>query len=62
MSPSPNVPYNVELLVPSLESEQEFLFLAVQAALIKYRSLHHKDTSPPQATCDEACSLRANAC
>jgi hypothetical protein len=53
MSPSPNVPYFVELLVPGAESEQKFLLLAVQAALIKYRASHHQGTSPPQATSDE---------
>jgi len=57
MSPSSNIPY-VELHVPSAESEQEFLLLAVQAALIKYRASHHKDTSPPQTTCNDAIALQ----
>ena len=34
MSPSRQVPYYVELLVPNAESQQEFLLFAVEAALI----------------------------
>jgi len=33
MSPSPNVPYYVELLIPSAETEQEFRLLVVHAAV-----------------------------
>jgi hypothetical protein len=58
MSPSPHVPYYVELFVPNAESEQEFLLFAVYAALIKYRASHHQDTSPPQAICNDAIALR----
>jgi hypothetical protein len=58
MSPSPHGPFYVELLVPSAETEQEFLLLAVQAALIKYRASQHKDTSPRQPILDEASSMQ----
>ena len=47
MSPSPHVPSYVELLIPSVETEQEFLLLAVHAAVKKYRALHHTHTIPP---------------
>lgn len=50
MSPSSNVPYYVELLVPSAETEQKFLLLAVQAALMKYRASNHKNTISPKTT------------
>ncbi len=46
MSSPPNVLY-VELLVPTAETEQAFLLLAVHAALKKYRALHHDHSSPP---------------
>jgi len=58
MSPSPQGPYYVQLLVPNAESEQEFLLFAVEAALIKYRVSHHQDTSPPQAICNDAIAIR----
>lgn len=61
MSPSSKVPY-VELRVPSAESEQEFLFLAVQAAVKKYRESRNNPISSPRTTCDEAYSLRGDAC
>lgn len=47
MSSLPHVLY-VELLVPSAQSEQEFLLRAVQVALRKYRDLDHKDSNPSQ--------------
>ena len=47
MSPLPSDPY-IELLVPEAKTEQEFLRLAVQAAVMKYRGSHHNDSSPPQ--------------
>lgn len=53
MSPSPHVPSYVELLVPSAETEQEFLLLVVHAAVKKYRALHHTHTIPPPFS-DEA--------
>jgi hypothetical protein len=37
MSPSPHVPYYVELFVPNAESEQEFLLFAVYAASPSHR-------------------------
>ena len=62
MSPSPHVPCYVELLVPSAETEQEFLLLAVHAAVKKYRASQHKNASQPQLICDETSSLQENAC
>jgi hypothetical protein len=56
MLPSSSVPY-IELHVPSAESEQEFLLLAVQAALKQYRASHHKDFSPLQTACHDAITL-----
>jgi hypothetical protein len=47
MSPLPSDPY-IELYVPDAKTEQEFLRLAVQAAVIKYRALHDKNSNPPQ--------------
>lgn len=41
MRPLPDDPY-IELYVPDAKTEQEFLRLAVQAAAMKYRVLHHK--------------------
>jgi hypothetical protein len=49
MSHSSNVPY-IELHVPDAKSEQEFLVLAVQAAVKKYRETRDKAISPPLAT------------
>ena len=57
MSPSPHVPYYVELLVPSAETEQEFLLLAVHAAVKKYRASHHTPTIPPPFS-DAASSMQ----
>jgi hypothetical protein len=62
MSPSPRVRPYVELLVPSAETEQEFLLLAVQAAVMKYRKPHGSSVNPPEPTCDEACSLQEHPC
>lgn len=62
MSPSPHVPYYVELLVPSAESEQEFLLLAVQAAVKKYRETRNNPINPPQVIRDKAYLLQENAC
>lgn len=62
MSPSPHVPHYVELLVPNAETEQEFLLLAVQAAVMKYRKPHSSSINPPEPTCDEACSLQEHRC
>lgn len=58
---SPHSPYYVELLVPSAETEQEFLLLAVQAAVKKYRAAHHENAVSPQTTCNDASSLQENA-
>ena len=38
MSFPPYLPHYAELLVPSAETEQEFLLLAVHAAVKKYRA------------------------
>ena len=62
MNPLSHVPYYVELLLPGAETEQEFLLLAVHAAVKKYRAMQHKDTSLPQITCDGANSPQENAC
>ena len=62
MNPLSHVPYYVELLVPRTETEQEFLLLAVHAAVKKYRATQHKDTGSPQITCDEANSPQEDAC
>jgi len=56
MSPLPGDPY-IELYVPDVKTEQEFLRLAVQAAAKKYRASHHKDSSPPQTSCNDAIAL-----
>lgn len=55
-----SAPY-VELRVPDAETEQEFLLLAVQAAVKKYRETQNR-INPPQTTCDERCSLPRSAC
>jgi hypothetical protein len=47
MSPSPHAYCYVELLVPNAETEQEFLLLAVHAAVRKYRASHRTHTIPP---------------
>jgi hypothetical protein len=57
MSPLPGDPY-IEIYVPDAKAEQEFLRLAVQAAVMKYRASHHKDSSPPQTACNDAIALR----
>lgn len=54
MSPLSDDPY-IELYVPDAKTEQEFLRLTVQAAVMKYRQTHGRANSPPQATYDEAC-------
>jgi hypothetical protein len=59
MSSSPHVLY-VELHVPNAKTEQEFLRHAVQAAVIKYRALHHKDFSPPQTARNDTIALPQN--
>jgi hypothetical protein len=56
MSPLPNAPY-VEIYVPNAKTEEEFLLLAVQAAVKKYRETHHKPVVLPQATCADGCAL-----
>jgi hypothetical protein len=60
MSPLPSDPY-IELYVPDAKTEQEFLRFAVQAAVMKYRVLHHKDSSPPQAGDNDAIALQQHA-
>jgi hypothetical protein len=57
MNPLRHVLY-VELYVPDAKSEQEFLLCAVQAAVIKYRAAHPKDTISPQTPCNDAIALR----
>jgi hypothetical protein len=59
MNPSPKVPY-VELHIPDAETEQEFLRLAVQAAIRKYRETRNNPINPPRATRDEGYSLQVN--
>lgn len=56
MNPLPSDPY-IELHVPEAKTEQEFLRLAVQAAVMKYRETYGT-INPPQSTCDEASSLQ----
>jgi len=60
MSPLPDDLY-IELYVPNAKTEQEFLRFAVQAAIMKYRVLHHKDSSPPQASDNDAIALQQSA-
>ena len=62
MSPSPYISHYVELLVPSAETEQEFLLLAVHAAVKKYRAAQHQNADQPQLICDEGSSLQEQAC
>ena len=57
MNPSPHVPYYVELLVPSAETEQEVLLLAVHAAVKKYRTSYPTHTIPPSIS-DKASSMQ----
>ena len=57
MNPLPHVPHYVELLVPGAETEQEFLLLAVHAAVKKYRASHPTHTIPPSIS-DEASSMK----
>ncbi len=47
MSSLPSAPH-VQIHIPDAKTEQEFLQLAVQAAVKKYRELHVRIT-PPQA-------------
>lgn len=51
MSPAPKAPY-VEIHVPNAPTEQEFLRLAVQAAVLKYRA-GHDHIAQLQATAEE---------
>ena len=57
MNPSPHVPHYVKLLVPGAETDQEFLLLAVHAAVKKYRASHPTHTIPPSIS-DEASSTQ----
>ena len=57
MGPLMGNPY-IELYVPDAKTEQEFLRFAVQAAVMKYRVLHHKDSNPPQTSCHNDIALR----
>jgi hypothetical protein len=57
MSSLPSDPY-IELDVPDAKTEQEFLRLAVQAAVMKYRALHNKDSSPPRTSCHDGIALQ----
>lgn len=58
MSPSPKVSH-VELHIPDAETEQEFLRLAVHAAIRKYRETRKISINPPRATRDEGYSPQA---
>ena len=51
MNPLPDVSY-LDIQVPNTKTEQEFLRLAVQAAVKKYRKTHGHVINPPQAACD----------
>jgi hypothetical protein len=59
MSTLPCIPY-IELHVQDAKTEQEFLRLAVQAAVMKYRQAHANSINPNplRATYDDACSLQ----
>ena len=45
MNPLPDVSY-IEVQVPCAKTEQEFLRLAVQAAVIEYRKIHGNSINP----------------
>ncbi|TKB88546.1 MAG: hypothetical protein E8D41_16275 [Nitrospira sp.] len=49
MNSLPSDPF-IEFHVPDAKTEQEFLQLVVQAAIMKYRALHDKDSSTPQTS------------
>jgi hypothetical protein len=57
----PHVPF-IELHVPRVESEQEFLRLTVLCAVRKYRAMHSHSVNPPGGRDPEACSLDDHAC
>lgn len=57
MGPLPSNPY-IELHVPDAKIEQEFLQLAVHTAAMKYRAVHHKDSTPPQTSSYDALTLQ----
>jgi len=57
MGPLPSNPY-IELRVPDAKTEQEFLRLAVHTAAMKYRAVHHKDSTPPQTSSYDALTLQ----
>ena len=57
MGPLPSNPY-IELHVPDAKTEQEFLRLAVHTAAMKYRAVHHKDSTPPQTNSYDALTLQ----
>jgi hypothetical protein len=56
MSPLPSVPF-VEIYVPNANTEEEFLLLAVQAAVRKYRETHYKPVVLLQTTSADGCTL-----
>jgi len=58
MSFSPYVPQYVELIVPNAETEQEFLLLAVDAAVKQYRAAHQQHSIPPPTIFDGAGSMQ----
>lgn len=49
MSLLPSVPF-VEIYIPNAKTEEEFLLLAVQAAVKKYRETHQTPVGLPQTT------------
>ena len=57
MGPLPGNPY-IELRVPNAKTEQAFLRLAVHTAAMKYRAVHHKDSTPPQTSSNDALTLQ----
>lgn len=52
MNPLPDVSY-IDIQVPNTKTEQEFLRLAVQAAVMEYRKTHGNSINPPQVTGDK---------
>jgi hypothetical protein len=61
MDPLPIIPY-VELRVPKAQSEQEFVRLAVQAAVKKYREAHRTSINRSLGTGDDTYPLQESAC
>ena len=57
MGPLPGNPY-IEIRVPDAKTEQEFLRLAMHTAAMKYRAVHHKDSTPPQTSSNDALTLQ----